>query len=85
MLVLLLKNSPELMLDYCQAGSIVVLLQNGIYSAQHLRELQPKLKIYALANDWLAAGMPEISAIELISHEQWVALCATHKPVISLQ
>lgn len=85
MIVQLLTNQTKLLLPYCHANTAVILLQNGVYAANKIRQDFPNIPVYALENDWLASGLVVNKNVKLISASQWVELCATHHPVITIQ
>jgi sulfur transfer complex TusBCD TusB component (DsrH family) len=88
MLIQLLVNKPELVVPFLPTGTetaTIVLLQDGVYSAQNLHKHFPQLVIYAISDDWQCAGLPNEHNLTLISCEQWVDLCAENQPVITLQ
>lgn len=85
MIVQLLSNTPCLLAPYCSQGIAVIFLQDGIYSAAKLLFEYPHNTFYALAQDYQASGLPELTDLILISNEQWVDLCAVQHPVVTLQ
>ncbi|MFT6269081.1 MAG: sulfur transfer complex TusBCD TusB component (DsrH family) [Alphaproteobacteria bacterium] len=60
-------------------------MQNGVYSASILLSKYPNNTFFALENDWLASGLAVPDSLNLISAAQWVDLCATQHPVITIQ
>jgi sulfur transfer complex TusBCD TusB component (DsrH family) len=85
MILQLLVNNPSAIFSYCDKQCPVILLQNGVYSANTLVKKYPNNVYYALENDWLASGLPPCSLVTLISSSDWVNLCALHHPVITIQ
>lgn len=85
MILQLLSNTPHSIFAYCELGTAVILMQNGVYSASALVSKYPNNTFYALENDWLASGLIVQKNVSLISAAQWVDLCARHHPVITIQ
>ena len=85
---MLLDNIPaqvHMYLDNNAKNTHVVLLQSGVYAAAQLLTSFPAAKLFAIENDWLAAGLQARDGVELISYDTWVSLCAEHKPVVTIQ
>ena len=85
MIVQLLSNTPHAVALYCKAGTPIMLLQDGVYSAAAIHSRFPQQACYALDTDWFAAGLAKMTYVELVTTAQWVNLCALHQPVVTVQ
>ncbi|MGB3727535.1 MAG: DsrH/TusB family sulfur metabolism protein [Glaciecola sp.] len=85
MLIQLLCNQADLLKQYTINETPILLLQNGVYAAKNILNEYPNAVLYALQADWLAAGLNKPDRLSLITHNEWVALCEQHQPIVSVQ
>lgn len=85
MIVQLLVNKPKAVELYCDNAVPVIFMQDGVYSAFNLVQLYPQNDFYALEKDWQASGLPINKNIVLISDVDWVNICASQHPVLTIQ
>lgn len=88
MLIMLLDNLPSQVSPYLEKSADqiqLILLHTGVYAASNLLKTFPGLQVYAIENDWKAAGLEVIKGVTLINYDTWVELCAKHQPVVTLQ
>ncbi len=82
------RHSLQSCLRFAQAGSSILLLEDGIYAAIQGTQFQPLLqealndkKVYALLPDLQARGLPSekiIEGITLVDYGDFVDLVASH-------
>lgn len=84
MIIQLFINNTEKVQGLINEAHGIVLLQQGVYCAQVLAK-NNLTNIYGLKEDFDAAGVIAPTQIKLISCKEWVELCATHYPVVTVQ
>jgi sulfur relay protein TusB/DsrH len=85
---MLLDNLPAQINPYLAKDADlikIVLLQAGVYAAGDLLKAFPAATIYAIENDWRAAGLKPMNQVELISYDKWVAMSGEFQPVVTVQ
>lgn len=89
MLIQVLCNRYDLVESYIGDDDIqFILLQNGVYLMPTLLACMPLKQIKVLESDWLASGLGQQLSVadeQLVSAAQWVALCAEHNNVVTIQ
>ena len=84
MIIQLFINDAEQVQGLINEAYGIVLLQSGVYCAQALA-INNLANVYGLKEDFEAAGVTAPNQVKLISCEEWVELCATHYPVVTIQ
>ncbi len=86
------KSSFESCLGYAQAGSAVLLIEDGVYAAMKGTVMEQKLKaaqgvkFYVLSADMKARGITDdrmIDGVETVDYAGFVDLAAEHDKVVS--
>ncbi|MEW8014218.1 MAG: sulfurtransferase complex subunit TusB [Candidatus Sedimenticola endophacoides] len=86
------KNSFDSCIGYAQAGSAVLLFEDGVYAAMSGGATEAKVKaaegvkFYALGPDMKARGLSVdrvIEGIEIVDYAGFVDLAAEHSKVVS--
>ncbi|MEW7978110.1 MAG: sulfurtransferase complex subunit TusB [Candidatus Sedimenticola endophacoides] len=86
------KNSFDSCIGYAQAGSAVLLFEDGVYAAMRGGVTEAKVKaaegvkFYALGPDMKARGLSVdrvIEGVEIVDYAGFVDLAAEHSKVVS--
>ncbi|OQX44370.1 MAG: sulfurtransferase TusB, partial [Candidatus Sedimenticola endophacoides] len=86
------KNSFDSCIGYAQAGSAVLLFEDGVYAAMSGGATEAKVKaaegvkFYALGPDMKARGLSVdrvIEGVEIVDYAGFVDLAAEHSKVVS--
>ncbi|MEM0912352.1 MAG: DsrH/TusB family sulfur metabolism protein [Pseudomonadota bacterium] len=87
MLLMVLSNEMAKMQPFMDMDCKVMLLQAGVYLYDELTAHFSD--VYVLESDFRASGLDVKQSshgdINLISHADWVELCAIHHPVVTVQ
>jgi len=89
---MMFSSDKNKLLPFAKAKSKLLLLQSGVYLYSEIEssELENAFEAtYIIETDFIASGLdPDTlknQSTHLITHSEWVELCAINHPIITLQ